>query len=391
MGQTNEKQVVGVDGCPGGWVAIVLSGGTATAHINIYATVTELWAAHHEAALILIDIPIGLPDDHERSADAAARKLLKARRSSIFPIPTREAVYAATYAEANEKNAERIGKKLSKQTWNIVYKIREVDLLLRSDPAAREKLVEIHPEVLFWGFTGRPMTYAKNAKIGTRLIGINERLAILEQLYAGAKTIYERGVAAYPRSAVSRDDVIDALAAAVAGWLWLQGEALTPIIAKPEFDAHGLPMQMVYVKAQAVHVPMRVTQIMAALPSLGHHPHIVRLHHAQITIPKGAEAEARAFYCDLLGLQEIPKPDSLAGRGGFWVKLADQQIHIGTEDGFDRYTTKAHLAYQVVDLAAWREKLTAFGVKIEEQTSIPGLERFEFRDPFGNRVEFTEI
>lgn len=117
---------------------------------------------------------------------------------------------------------------------------------------------------------------------------------------------------------------------------------------------------------------------------------IVRLHHAQITIPKGAEAEARAFYCDLLGLEEIPKPDSLAGRGGFWVKLSDQQIHIGTEDGFDRYSTKAHLAYQVVDLPAWREKLTAYGVKIEEQIPIPGLERFEFRDPFGNRVEFTE-
>jgi catechol 2,3-dioxygenase-like lactoylglutathione lyase family enzyme len=33
------------------------------------------------------------------------------------------------------------------------------------------------------------------------------------------------------------------------------------------------------------------------------------IHHVQITIPRGAEDEARTFYCDLLGLPEIEKPD----------------------------------------------------------------------------------
>jgi catechol 2,3-dioxygenase-like lactoylglutathione lyase family enzyme len=117
---------------------------------------------------------------------------------------------------------------------------------------------------------------------------------------------------------------------------------------------------------------------------------IVRLHHAQITIPSGAEDEARAFYCGLLGLREIAKPLSLQGRGGFWVEVGDAQVHIGTEDGADRYTTRAHLAYQVDDVAAWRERLESAGVAIGDSVPIPGYERFEFRDPFGNRVEFIQ-
>jgi catechol 2,3-dioxygenase-like lactoylglutathione lyase family enzyme len=117
---------------------------------------------------------------------------------------------------------------------------------------------------------------------------------------------------------------------------------------------------------------------------------ILRLHHAQITIPKGAEEEARSFYCDVLGLHEIPKPESLQSRGGFWLSLGDQQMHIGTEDGVDRTVTKAHLAYHVTGLSQWRARLEGHGIQILDSIPIPGYDRFEFRDPFGNRVEFVE-
>jgi catechol 2,3-dioxygenase-like lactoylglutathione lyase family enzyme len=117
---------------------------------------------------------------------------------------------------------------------------------------------------------------------------------------------------------------------------------------------------------------------------------ILRVQHAQITIPKGTEDEARKFYGEILGLREVPKPESLAGRGGFWLQLSAFQVHVGTEDGFDRTQTKAHLAYEVEDLNAWREKLIENGVEILEGVPIPNYRRFEFRDPFGNRVEFLE-
>jgi len=65
-------------------------------------------------------------------------------------------------------------------------------------------------------------------------------------------------------------------------------------------------------------------------------------------------------------------------------------VHVGTEEGVARRATKAHVGYAVLDLPAWRQRLVAVGVEIEEGVPIPGYERFEFRDPFGNRVEFIQ-
>lgn len=119
---------------------------------------------------------------------------------------------------------------------------------------------------------------------------------------------------------------------------------------------------------------------------------ILRVHHVQITIPRGVEAEeqARKFYCGLLGLPEIKKPDALKGRGGFWLQVGDRQVHVGTEDGVDRKATKAHIAYQVDNIEQWQTRLQDYGIKILDSVPIPGYTRFEFRDPFGNRVEFIQ-
>jgi catechol 2,3-dioxygenase-like lactoylglutathione lyase family enzyme len=117
---------------------------------------------------------------------------------------------------------------------------------------------------------------------------------------------------------------------------------------------------------------------------------LLRIHHAQITIPEGAEESAREFYCGLLGLTEVEKPESLAGRGGFWVQVGGQQVHLGTEMGVERTATKAHLAYEVSDLTYWQVRLSERGIEVLEGIPIPGYCRFEFRDPFGNRVEFIQ-
>jgi catechol 2,3-dioxygenase-like lactoylglutathione lyase family enzyme len=117
---------------------------------------------------------------------------------------------------------------------------------------------------------------------------------------------------------------------------------------------------------------------------------MLRLLHAQITIPTGEEEAARRFYCGMLGLVEIAKPAALVGRGGFWLQLGELQIHIGTEGGVDRAATKAHLAYEVADLAAWRVRLTEAGCTILDGIPIPGYDRFKARDPFGNRIELIE-
>lgn len=68
---------------------------------------------------------------------------------------------------------------------------------------------------------------------------------------------------------------------------------------------------------------------------------IIGLHHAQITIPKGTEEEGKQFYCGILGVPEKEKPESLKGRGGFWIKVGDRDVHIETEDDFDRLKNKS--------------------------------------------------
>ncbi len=117
---------------------------------------------------------------------------------------------------------------------------------------------------------------------------------------------------------------------------------------------------------------------------------ITSVHHVQVSIPVGAEDEARGFYCGILGLTEIPKPESLAGRGGFWLELDGFQIHFGAEDSVDREKTRGHVAYLVEDLEHWKAKLVSNGCTVSDGVPIPQFRRFEFRDPFGNRVEFLE-
>ncbi len=117
---------------------------------------------------------------------------------------------------------------------------------------------------------------------------------------------------------------------------------------------------------------------------------LLAVDHAQITIPKGAEDVARAFYCEFLGIKEIEKPENRKKNGGFWLYLGDCQVHVGTEDGFDRTKTKAHVAYRVSDLDLWRRRFEEKGIEVFDSLPFPNARAFEFRDPFGNRAELIQ-
>lgn len=114
---------------------------------------------------------------------------------------------------------------------------------------------------------------------------------------------------------------------------------------------------------------------------------ILGIDHVQITVPRDGVPTARVFCCELLGLAEILNPESLVGRGGFWLQAGDRAVHVGVEEGVERRNTKAHIAYRVADLDAWRLRLSGAGVEVIESVPIPGHDRLEVRDPFGNRIE----
>ena len=113
------------------------------------------------------------------------------------------------------------------------------------------------------------------------------------------------------------------------------------------------------------------------------------LHHVQLAIPAGGEETARDFYDGLLGLEEIPKPENLARRGGVWFQTGTLQLHLGVDPDF-RPARKAHVAFEVTDLAARRERLEAAGYASTTDEPLPGWERFYVSDPFSNRVELLE-
>ncbi len=236
---------LGVDGCKGGWLAVKLSL-FGDWEVNLFRSFAELWEKHAAAALILVDIPIGLRqgssntgsrERQERRCDKEARKLLGPRRSCVFRVPCRPAVYAESYDQALAKNEQLTGTRIFKATWNIVGKIREVDEFLSSHPEAREVVRETHPELCFWGLNNcRPLQYPKRTETG-----FGDRVKILQKIYPPSEEIVK---AKYSRQEAKRDDIVDALAAAVTAKTGFDNLSCLP--PQPEIDAHELPMEMVY-------------------------------------------------------------------------------------------------------------------------------------------------
>ena len=114
------------------------------------------------------------------------------------------------------------------------------------------------------------------------------------------------------------------------------------------------------------------------------------IDHVQVAAPAGCEEQARAFYGELLGLEELPKPEALAVRGGCWFKAGAQELHIGVEEPFAP-ARKAHPSFVVSNLDGLARRLAAAGIEVAYDDLIPGTKRFEAADPFGNRLEFRQL
>ena len=115
---------------------------------------------------------------------------------------------------------------------------------------------------------------------------------------------------------------------------------------------------------------------------------IVGIDHIQLAMPLGREQEAREFYCGVLGIPEIAKPDDLAKRGGAWFENGSVKIHLGVDPEF-RPARKAHPALLVRELRALVQRLRGAGVTVVEE-DLPGYDRVYVFDPFGNRLELME-
>ena len=237
------RQHVGVDGCKAGWFAVTRDGiGLAW---RLFPTINDLVSAFLSAERIFIDVPIGLPwaDTPIRPCDRLAREVLgRPRKSSVFPVPCREALDADGVEAARKINRARIGRSISAQTWGISRKISEVDRLLSSIRGQRHGIHEIHPEVCFWALDDRsPMKYSK-----TSVEGREERLRVLQRFEPGVSVLLDDVRSKTLRKNVQPDDVLDATVAFITAEA-RQGEVVS-LAGEPSHDPSGLPMEMLYLR-----------------------------------------------------------------------------------------------------------------------------------------------
>lgn len=227
-------RVGGVDGCRAGWVLVdapVRPGGPSTVRVEpAFAAIVALVDAG-VLDLVGVDMPIGLPDAGPRACDLAARARLGARRSSLFPTPPRPLLAATTWTEALAISRAVDGKGLSKQAFNILPRIAEVDAAIT--PAHQAHLFECHPESCFVTLAGTPLTTTKRSAAGRA-----ERVELLLPHFPDvADHLADRPRGTQP------DDVLDAFAVAAVARRHRRGEAL--VLGDGARDARGLRMQLV--------------------------------------------------------------------------------------------------------------------------------------------------
>jgi predicted RNase H-like nuclease len=207
----------GIDGTRNGWITAEFSGDTWKLD-----SFEKLSSIDFDEALI--DIPIGLPESSTRKCDAEARDFLAPERHySIFNCPVRDAVYADSYQDACDINEEETGKRISKQAWNIVPKIREAD-----KQAQKRELREAHPEVFFKAIEEESVIESKSS-----VEGLKDREEILKRF--GDISVIED----FEAKDVSEDDLIDAMVLSLGSKFELEN-----IPGNPDKDSEGLEMSI---------------------------------------------------------------------------------------------------------------------------------------------------
>lgn len=229
--------VIGVDGCPGGWV------GVSRQAVSV-ADSLEALIDTFAPAVVALDMPIGLPDDKPRECEQIARRLLgRPRAASVFPVPMRAAFDGYDHAHASDLNQAACGKRLSAQTFNILAKIRALDTLLNSESRYVELLWETHPEISFAAMHGpldtvQPLDDSKKSAAGSA-----QRQSLITAHFGPRAFSNARRV--ITRKQAADDDIADAFACLFTAERIAAGCHVSLPDPAP-LDSHGLPMRICY-------------------------------------------------------------------------------------------------------------------------------------------------
>ena len=226
----------------------------------------DLLTYYQAAELILVDIPIGLRNGPgERRCDKQARRRLRPHGSRVFPAPTRAALqhlvnHLGDGDGAKDEHIRITGTSLTQQTLAIMPKIAEVDNVLSR--ALTPQIREVHPEIYFWALNGEnPIGPSKHTEKG-----IEERIRVLMegQVEPRARQIFDEGWRIYQSHCVGKDDILDALVAAVTAYQGRRDPDQLPVLPEPAQNTDlnlpirdeqaDLPMEMVFWRPPAANI-----------------------------------------------------------------------------------------------------------------------------------------
>ena len=261
---------LGIDGCKAGWAIVEI---TCTSNLEswefyISPTINDVYEKYFKSCIltkldsdvvaslcpeppvkqILIDIPIGLKESgpDERKCDKEARAFLGPKRGcSVFRVPARKTTQCdGDYKGASNINFTLTGKKISKQTYHICKKIREVDDFIdttKSGFTLTDIMHESHPEVVFKSLAGIALSYSKKSKAG-----FNERLSIIKTFNSSIESFLDGIYKNHKKYQVQPDDILDASVLAIAAKnIYLTGKIIRHP-EEPELDSRILHMEIVY-------------------------------------------------------------------------------------------------------------------------------------------------
>ncbi len=224
------RVVAGVDGCRAGWLAVLApaegDGPTSMQVVPCFADVLAL-----KPAAIAVDMPIGLPACGSRACDVLTRRRLGVRRASVFPAPIRSVLAASSYEDALAISRAVDGRGLSRQAFNLLSRIRDLDAHVTTRTQAWIR--EAHPELCFALLLGSPCAAPKRSPRGRA-----ERLAAIARLHP---EVHDR--LAEPRPGAAIDDVLDAYALTVTARRLIEGTAER--IGDGARDERGLRQEVV--------------------------------------------------------------------------------------------------------------------------------------------------
>ncbi len=232
-------KLVGIDGCKAGWVVARIDESVDSFAFDTMPNLAAVFKEVRAGELLAIaDVPIGLPERGPRACDRSARELLGwPRRNSVFPAPCRPVLTAGDYREACELNFRVSGKRVTRQLYGILAKIREVDEAM--SPALQTNFREAHPEVTFAALSGgHGLAHSKET-----VDGEIERLALLRRFFPGLDITDTR--ARLGLANVARDDVVDALACLVTAQRVRRGQDIVLPDGEVQYDARGLRMEII--------------------------------------------------------------------------------------------------------------------------------------------------